>query len=144
MNGIAGLIFIHIWLVVWIVFSIGFIWGNLAEKSYNSRMKWRKWLMPGKLADKEFFVKWTKRFCYFALPFGILVYLMILFKIIDNQTAALTHTADRQSVNLPTQFNSPGCYRQQTGNNILRIPFQVTLELDLDFTGQPIKSFFIL
>jgi len=84
MNGIAGLIFIHIWLVVWIVFSIGFIWGNLAEKSYNSRMKWRKWLMPGKLADKEFFVKWTKRFCYFALPFGILVYLMILFKIIDN------------------------------------------------------------
>jgi hypothetical protein len=69
--------------VLWIAMCIGFIWGNLAEKSYNWRMKWFKWSMLGKLAEKEYFIKWTKRIVYFALSFGVIVYILIMLIILN-------------------------------------------------------------
>ncbi len=82
MSKTGELIFLHIWIILWIIMSIGFIWGNFAEKSYYSRMKWFKWITPKKWTDKKYFIKWTKRFFYFALLFGILIYLSILFGIL--------------------------------------------------------------
>jgi hypothetical protein len=85
MSKTGELIFLNVWIIFWITICIGHIWGNLAEKSYNFRMKWCKWLMRGKWADKEYFIKSTKRIFYFSLPFGIIFYFLILFSILHSK-----------------------------------------------------------
>ena len=55
MNKTGELIFVNAWIILWLVIGIGYIWGNFAEKSYNYRIKWFKWLMPGKWAEKKIF-----------------------------------------------------------------------------------------
>jgi len=81
MNKTGELIFIHIWIILWVIICAKFIWGDYAEKSYNARMKLSKWLMPGKLADKDYYIKWTKNIFYFSLPFGILIYLLTMYSV---------------------------------------------------------------
>lgn len=83
MNKTGELIFLHIWIVLLVIICVGYIRGNYAEKSYDARMKWHKWLMPGKWADKEYFIKKTKQAAYFGLPFGILVYFLAMFSILN-------------------------------------------------------------
>lgn len=75
---IVGLVFIHIWLLSWVMMNVWFIWGKGAERSYESRMRWSGWLMPGRFAEKDYYVVWTKRFATFALPFGVILYALIM------------------------------------------------------------------
>jgi hypothetical protein len=74
-----------LFLLVSVYFCVDTIWGDLADKTYDSRMKslFRRLWMPGPLSRREVWVRYQKTLAAVGLPFVLLVYLAILAKVLD-------------------------------------------------------------
>ena len=73
------IIYLHLWLLLWLLFNGGVIWGDFAEKGYAHSLKWFPWTLAGRWKERDCYVRWAKSFSYFALPLGILVYVAVFF-----------------------------------------------------------------
>lgn len=82
MNKLDALIFLHVWFVVWIILFLWYVRGKGAEKCYYARMKRHSILMPGKLKDKEYYIRFAKRFAWLLLIFGVIAYFSLLFEFL--------------------------------------------------------------
>ena len=82
MNKTLLLLYLHVWIIFWVTFCTLTIWGRMAEKTYASRMRWVPWLMPGKLKDKNCWVKQQKVLAWIGLIVGLLVYILSLLSMI--------------------------------------------------------------
>ena len=75
MKTILALIILHAGVGCVLYVIAGPLWGNLARKSYESRMGMGgRWFMSGRLSDFEYWRRHQRRWCYFALPMVCLVY----------------------------------------------------------------------
>lgn len=71
---VLQLLGLHLWLAACLYGCAATLWGNLAEKTYHSRMKAQRWLMPGRLAEKAYWTRFQKILAIAMLPVVLLVY----------------------------------------------------------------------
>jgi hypothetical protein len=77
-------ILISAWFIAAMAFLASNIWGRMAERTYAARMSpaWRWFLMPGRLRDKDVWVRFQKAFSWFGLFFVTLVYALALISVL--------------------------------------------------------------
>ncbi len=79
---ILQLIGLHLWIAVFLYAWAGTLWGNYAEKTYVARMRWRRWLMPGRLAEKAYWTRFQEVFVIATLPILLFIYVGALVLIL--------------------------------------------------------------
>ena len=82
---ILTLILLHLWLLLWLLFCAATIWGQMAHRTYEARMKSRfRWfLMPGNQSDRSVWIRQQKALAWIALVFGLIVYTMVITRVLQ-------------------------------------------------------------
>jgi hypothetical protein len=87
MNTLGELILIHVVIGLMVAFFIASLRSRrLNDLTYDARMELpflRRFLMPGKLADREVWVRQQRILSWFGLVFSGVVYLLAIFKILS-------------------------------------------------------------
>ena len=78
------LILLHLWLLFWLWLCAATIWGQMAHRTYEARMKSRfRWfLMPGKQSDRSVWVRQAKVLAWIGLVVGLTVYIMVIVNVV--------------------------------------------------------------
>jgi pimeloyl-ACP methyl ester carboxylesterase len=81
---VFGLVALHAWFGAFLYGCIGTLWGNLAEKAYDARMRCpaRSWLMGGRFAEKGYWIRFQKVCAAVALPIVVLGYGIALRQVL--------------------------------------------------------------
>lgn len=84
MNTTVQLLLLHLWFTAFMAFLASNIWGRMAERTYEARMRSRvRWfLMPGRLQEKAVWVRSQKVMSCFGLIFVTVVYVMVLVRVL--------------------------------------------------------------
>lgn len=87
MNTIFEIGFPTLILAAFIYFLCATIWGDMAERTYDSRMNssFSWFLMPGPLKNKTTWIKMQKGIACAAIPFVSLIYGLIVHSILWKQ-----------------------------------------------------------
>ncbi len=75
---------LHAWLTACLYMVVRTVWGNLAEKTYAARMRpgLRGWLMPGRFAEKPYWIRSQKIAAALTLPVVLVVYAGIMAELL--------------------------------------------------------------
>jgi hypothetical protein len=85
MSLIWKLVLIHSCIALWVLFCLATIYGRMADRTYDARMSkpWlRMFLMPGRLAEREVWVRQQKMMAWIALVFSLIVYAVAMISVI--------------------------------------------------------------
>ena len=85
MSTAGQLVLVHAGVGAWIVFCLANIRGRMAHWTYDARMGTflRHFLMPGKLADREVWVRQQKLISWFGLIFAAVWYVLAIRAILS-------------------------------------------------------------
>ena len=67
------LLLVTVWFVAFIGFLASNIWGRMAERTYDARMSSRFRLMPGRLRDRDAWLRFQKTISWFGMFFVVAV-----------------------------------------------------------------------
>ena len=87
MSGFPGIVFATLWLAVLIALCGWTIWGDLAERTFATPISslFRALLLVRPEDEKRLWIRYQKIIASIALPFGAIVYVMILMQIIRGE-----------------------------------------------------------
>ena len=85
MNIAGQLILVHLVIGSLFAFCLATIRGCMADFTYEARMGTflRRFLMPGKLANREVWVRQQKVLAWAGLAFGAIVYVLVMIRILS-------------------------------------------------------------
>jgi hypothetical protein len=85
MSKAAQLVLVHACIAFWVAFCIANIRGRMAHRTYEARMGifLRNFLMPGKLAERDVWVRQQKALSWFGLIFAAVWYMAVMIKILS-------------------------------------------------------------
>ena len=85
MSTAGQLILIHVVIGFLVVFCVANIRGRMAHLTYEARMATflRHFLMPGRLANREVWVRQQKVISWIGLVFGGIIYVLVMIKILS-------------------------------------------------------------
>jgi len=85
MSTAGQLILVHAGVGVWVALCIANIRGRMAYRTYEARMGTflRHFLMPGRLADRDVWVRQQKAISWFGLIFAAVWYVAVMIKILS-------------------------------------------------------------
>jgi hypothetical protein len=80
---ILTLVLLHLWLLLLLWFCAATIWGRLADRTYEAKMRSRfRWFfMPGNLSDRTVWVRQQKVMAWTVLVLGLIVYFIVMTRI---------------------------------------------------------------
>ncbi len=78
MSAVLKVVLIHIWLAFWVWFCVTTIWGQMAQRTYDARMRFRWFLMPGTLRDRAVWAREQRALAWVALVFAVAVYVGVI------------------------------------------------------------------
>jgi hypothetical protein len=79
-------ILVSVWWVIFASFLASSIWGRMAQRTYDARMRFaalRWFLMPGRLRDRDVWVRSQKVVAWFGLVVISVVYALALISILS-------------------------------------------------------------
>jgi hypothetical protein len=79
-SGELGLL--HVWLGVIVFTSIWSIRGRFDDLTFNARKKMGRLFLPGRLQNRERWIKQQRIMAYAALAFGLVIYALVMIKIL--------------------------------------------------------------
>ena len=79
MSSSLQLLLVSVWFLAFVAFLASNIWGRIAEKTYDSRIRLR--LMPGRLRDRDVWVRSQKTISWFGMFFVLAIYVLAVISI---------------------------------------------------------------
>ena len=85
MSTASELLLLHMVIGFNVVFCLASIRGRFDHLTYEARMGTflRRFLMPGRLANREVWVRQQKMFAWIGLVFGGIIYVLVMIKILS-------------------------------------------------------------
>jgi hypothetical protein len=78
-NNSLKLLLVSAWFVACIAFLASNIWGRMTERTYDARTRLR--LMPGRLRDRDVWVRSQKTISWFGMFFVVAIYVLCVIGI---------------------------------------------------------------